>query len=1391
MTTVGDQKLAEKALRESEQRLRSIVRAAPIGIGMLIKRTFLEVNQRFCEMTGYAREELVGRSSRMIYPSDEEYELVGREKNRQMAEHGVGTVETKLRRKDGTAIDVLLSSSPIDAADLSRGVTVTMVDITERKRTEEKIRVAEETYRNIFLNSQVGLFRTDINTGLILDANDKVAQIIGFADREELLASALIITERYVNPDDRVRMISLLKEHGEFNNCEVPMRRNDGSIRVMRYSGRLVPDKGWIEGVTEDITQEQETESALRESEEKYRILVENAGETIFVAQDGIIKFANAKAEKLTGHTRDELFSKPFAAFIHPDDRALVLERHTKRLKGAELPDVYPFRVVHKSGDILWVELKPVLIQWEGQPATLNLLTDITERKKTEEQIRAAEETYRNIFLNSQIGLFRVDIKTGLILDANDKAAQFAGYADRKELLSDGFNIAERYVDPDARARLIPLLQEHGEFSNVEVRFRRNDGSIAWMRFSARFVPDKGWSEGVVEDISQEKEVRDALLVSEEKYRILVENAGETIFVAQDGIIKFSNAKIEGLIGYTRQELARKPFVDFIHPDDRALVLDRYSKRLKGVELPDTYSFRIIHKSGDVPWVELRTALIQWEGQPATLNLLTAITERKRAEEALQNAHSLLAAALDSTMDGILVVDRAGKVTSFNRKFLELWRIPESLAATRDDEQLLQFVLDQLEAPDAFLGKVRELYQAADASSLDELVFKDGRVFERYSQPQRLGEIVAGRVWSFRDITKRKQAEEALRKSEADLKKAQKVANVGSWVWHIPSNRIEWSDQMFRIYGLDKDDFTGNLADVIAGAIHPDDRAAVERANLSVIQDKTSMPLEYRVVRPDGTVRVVWAESGELILDEAGQAAVLTGIAQDITERKQAEEALRKASAALEQSPASVVVTDLSGDIEYVNPKFTAVTGYSLEEVRGKNPRILKSGETPPEEYRNLWETITAGREWRGRFHNKRKDGTLFWEQALIAPVRDASGAVTHFIGVKEDITAQKTLEDQFRQAQKMESVGRLAGGVAHDFNNMLHVILGHCEIALEDTSADSLLHESLLEIQKAAQRSAALTRQLLAFARKQTVTPDVLDLNDTVAGMLKMLERLIGEDIDLAWFPGDDLWQVKMDPSQIDQILANLSVNARDAIGESGKVIIETENVTLDQAYCSAHAGFVPGRYVRLAVSDDGSGMDRETLEHIFEPFFTTKDTGEGTGLGLATVYGIVKQNDGFVNVYSELGQGTTVKVYLPRFVGEAGEVLAEPVADTPRGRSETVFLVEDEASILNMGKTMLERLGYTVLTAGTPSEALRLAAAHLGEIRLLITDVVMPEMNGRDLAERITGLKPGLKCLFMSGYTSNVIAHRGVLDRGVHFIQKPFSLKDLAVKVREALEG
>jgi len=643
---------------------------------------------------------------------------------------------------------------------------------------------------------------------------------------------------------------------------------------------------------------------------------------------------------------------------------------------------------------------------------------------------------------------------------------------------------------------------------------------------------------------------------------------------------------------------------------------------------------------------------------------------------------------------------------------------------------------------------------------------------------------------AIRYALERKRVEKELQRRENLLNKVFEILPVGLWIADKNGKLIKANKAGSQIWGAEP--LVGQKEYGVFKArrlpsredIAPDDWALSHSINNGI----TVMDEELEIEAFDGQTKIILNYTAP-VLDDDGrvEAAVVVNI--DITDRKKAEEDLIKLSRAVEQSPVSVEITDIAGNIEYVNPKFTQVTGYTLDEVKGQNPRILKSGETSAGEYRGLWETITSGRIWRGEFHNRRKNGTFFWERASISPIRNTTGAITHFLAVKEDITAEKTLEMQLHQAQKLESVGRLAGGVAHDFNNMLNVILGYTDIAAMKLSGDHPALLDLEEVKEAAFRSVEIVRQLLAFARKQTVNPVVLDLNETVSGMLNMFSRLIGEDIDLVWIPGDDLWNVKLDPSQIDQLLANLLVNARDAISGVGKITIETENVVFDQTYCTIHTDFIPGKYVMLAVSDNGCGMDHQTISCIFEPFFTTKAPGTGTGLGLATVFGIVKQNYGFINVSSEPEIGTTFRIYLP-----ATSQTSEPSLSTndlmPRHGSETILLVEDEQSILDLGRKILESMGYTVIAAALPGDALTLAEHHNGPIHLLITDVVMPEMNGKAVKDKLTGLRPDIGVLYMSGYTADVIAHHGVLEKGVNFLQKPFTGKSLAAKVRDVLD-
>ena len=891
------------------------------------------------------------------------------------------------------------------------------------------------------------------------------------------------------------------------------------------------------------------------------------------------------------------------------------------------------------------------------------------------------------------------------------------------------------------------------------------------------------------------------------RHRITLQAIGDAVISTDAaGRVELMNPIAEDLTGWQQEEAHGKPLGDvfrIIGEKSRLPMADPVAKVLKEDRVVGFVNHTLlIAKDGrEIPVADSGSPIRDDAGRIIGVVLVfkDQTDERAYLDRILEQEEKYRLLA-DNTLDVIWTMDPDLVFTYVNPAIEMLTGYtPEEWMGSRladhcDEAHFMEmaaFIQTEIEKGEAHGGVVFETEIRCKDGSLILVEIHGKLTFDAQDH-------LAGLQGVTRDITQRKQIEHELSQSEAMLRGL--VNAIPDLVWlKAPDGVYLICNRRFeRFYGAKESDIVGKtdydfVDRELADFFREHDRKAIEAGRPRVNE-------EFLTFAEDG-YQGYFETVKTPMRNRNGDLVGVLGIARDISGRKKAENALRES----ELRYKSAQHIGRVGNWEYDAHTETFWASDEAKRMFGLEPLQIKftveeaESRIPERErvHQALADLVDKGKPYDIEYEVHPVDGSPPRIVRSIAKIeRDNTGANTRVMGVIRDITSEKKadqerrkLEAQLYKSQKLESVGRLAGGVAHDFNNILSVIIGYAELAVEDLRPGDPLHDDLTEIVHAAQRSRDITRQLLAFARKETIAPRVLDLNQTVANLLKMLRRLIGEDIDLAWQPAPELWPVKMDPSQVDQILANLCVNARDAIEDVGKVTIETDAVTIDAAYCTDHPEFKPGDFVVLAVSDDGAGMDQETLGSIFEPFFTTKSVGRGTGLGLATVYGIVRQNEGFINVYSEPGEGTSLRIYLPRHAGDMAAQQPPTVETAVEGHGETVLVVEDDPAILKLTARILKPLNYTVLEACSPGKAIEMAQACGEAIHLLVTDVVMPDMNGRELSEALTRTHPNLKTLFMSGYTADVIAHRGVLDSDAHFIHKPFSRKELATKVREAL--
>ncbi|MFH0823147.1 MAG: PAS domain S-box protein, partial [Pseudomonadota bacterium] len=919
----------------------------------------------------------------------------------------------------------------------------------------------------------------------------------------------------------------------------------------------------------------------------------------------------------------------------------------------------------------------------------------------------------------------------------------------------------------------------------------------AWVWSTAtRLLDPEGRTVGAIQsirDISDRKRTETALGEAEERFRFLVENAPEPVFVQTEYCFAYLNrAALRAFGADTPDDLLSKPVLDRFEAGFHDRIKERIRLLNEEKQCVTNQEQVYLKTDGSHFRVEVSAIPIRWEGKDGALVMFHDITERKRVEEALRESENRLQLALLGADLGVWDMDVPTGKVKVNTRFLEIIEYESGGAVQTLNAWAKGLHADDRERAVSALNahirgdtdNYRNEYRYRTKSGEWKWILSTGKVVRRDEKGEALR-----MTGTWLDITDRKMSEEALRLSEERYRTVADFTHDWEY-WVDPGGGLLYvSPACERITGYSAREFIDDpsLMELI---LHPDDRDDVTNHFRTARGEgrDISYSVDFRIVRRDGQLR--WINHACLpVYKEGGEFSGRRGSNRDISDRKKYETAQRRLATAVVQADEAIVITDPKGNIEYVNPAFERISGYARDELLKHKASLLDSAYYDPESLPTIRDAFLKGERRAGRLLKIRKNGEAYEEDVTISPVRDNTGSIVNFVVTGRDVSTEVRLQRQLFQAQKMEAVGTLAGGVAHDFNNLLTVVLGYSELLLDEPDLPPRIRLDLEKINRTAGNGAELVRRLLTFGRKAEIKPCALNLNERMEQLQKMLSRIIPKMIDIRLLVSHDLSAINADPTQMDQILLNLAVNARDAMPDGGSFIIETVNVTLDEDYCRQNICVDPGRYVLLTVSDTGTGMDKDTLQHIFEPFFTTKGPGKGTGLGLAMVYGIVKQHGGHITCYSEPTQGTTFKMFFPALEVD-DDTMKHEVKSTPKGGSETVLLVDDEEMIRDIGFKILTRAGYKVLVAADGKKALEVYRRRGNEISLIVLDLIMPEMGGRQCLESILKISPSAKIVIASGHVPDDTTGEVVDSKSRGFISKPFDPNQLLEIIRKVLD-
>jgi PAS domain S-box-containing protein len=1241
-------------------------------------------------------------------------------------------------------------------------------------RPEEALRLDEASYRAVLEQATDAIFVVD-GQGRFLDVNPRGCELVGYA-REELLRMTFLDTSL---PEDLaahpVRMPELLQ--GLAVESERPVRRKDGSIFTAAISARGLPD-GRVVTILRDVTAQRRADKALGESEARYRGLYESMRDAfVLVDMEGRIREFNESYRAMLGYEPEELLARTYADVTPERWHAFEADITRRQLLSRGYSEVYEKEYRRKDGTVFPVELRTAVLRDEAGTPTAMWATvrDISERRRTEQALRESEARYRALVEHASDGVFISDARVHSLVEVNLRACEMLGYT-REELLRMRVPQLVEPADLEVRPVDAGVLSE-GQPVHQQRRLVRKDGAVIVAEIGARVLPD-GYIISIVRDVSERERTEQVLRESEAKYRTLFARASDGILISDGATDAFveANPRVCEMLGYAPEELLGLTVQRLNDPQDLAAHPLQVEALKRGDSVHSTR--RLLRKDGTIIVAEVGTRQLP-DGR--IMAILRDISERERVEQVLRESEAKYRAVVEQASDGITVTDAQWRFLEVNQRFCEL------LGYGR--EELLRMSVRDIGVPEDLQREPlheEELAKGATILTERHMRRKDGSVITVEISAREPGD---GTVLSVvRDITERVRAEQALRESEERFRRVFESDMLGMVFGLHGGSVVDANDYFLRLLGYTRNDLlAGRLRwnTIMSPESAPVLEEIVRQAHASV----SSRPAETEFIRKDGTRVPVLC--GAAFIGERRDFGV--GFALDLTDLRRTEQRLAESERYLERAQALAHIGTWDADLE------TMTAFYSSEMLRihglpaGRHVTTYEEfiSSIHPDDRARVEQSIRQGMNEPGErsFEHRvlRADGTVRLVEATSESVLDSSGRPARIIGMVRDVTERRFLEAQLREAQKLESIGRLAGGVAHDFNNLLTVILGFSETLLEGLPAGDERRVTAEQIRTAGRRAADLTQQLLAFGRRQVFRMQVFDLNTVATEMQDILQRLVGEQVRIVISPDARQGLIKADRGQIEQVVLNLALNARDAMPEGGRLEIATR----DAAAHADAAGGPAGPWVQLVVSDTGTGMTPEVQAHIFEPFFTTKDVGQGTGLGLATAYGIVNQSGGRIEVESAPGKGATFRVSLPRAEEEGGEADVAP-APAPSGAraEETLLLVEDEGAVRNLVAAVLRHRGYRVLECADGDEAIDTAHRYEGPIHLLITDIAMPGMNGRELARFLTHERQGLRVLFISGYSDQRLEPRDNPDAPEAFLQKPFAPAALTRLVRHLLD-